>query len=69
MTWIRSSFCESSGCVEVTEVQDVGGDECDVLVRDSKIGDDSPVLQFSRVAWRAFADAIKNSENFIDDIP
>ncbi|MEU4739708.1 DUF397 domain-containing protein [Actinosynnema sp. NPDC023658] len=52
LQWRKSSYSESAnGCVEIgsspTEVGVVG-------VRDSKLGDRSPVLTFSRRAFGAF---------------
>jgi len=32
------------------------------LVRDSKLGDSSPVLTFGEDEWRAFQDAVKAGE-------
>jgi hypothetical protein len=47
--WRKSSYSESAnGCVEVGAGPDV------VAVRDSKLGDGSPVLVFSRKAFSAF---------------
>lgn len=47
--WRKSSYSESAnGCVEV------GSSPALVGVRDSKLGDGSPVLTFSRRAFAAF---------------
>jgi hypothetical protein len=47
--WRKSSYSESAnGCVEV------GSSPAVVGVRDSKLGDRSPVLTFSRRAFAAF---------------
>ncbi|MCE6994166.1 DUF397 domain-containing protein [Saccharothrix sp. S26] len=47
--WRKSSYSESAnGCVEV------GSSVAAVGVRDSKLGDRSPVLTFSRRAFAAF---------------
>lgn len=51
----RSSSCESSGCVEVAV-----GDE--VWVRDSKLGDASPVLNFTRAEWDAFTAGVRDGQ-------
>jgi hypothetical protein len=56
-TWIKASL--SSGgdnCVEV--MQTIGG----VLVRDSKYGDDSPVLGFTPSEWEAFVGGAQMGE-------
>lgn len=50
-TWRKSSFSANNGCVELADLSDgiVG-------VRDSKLGDASPVLTFNRgeiAAWLA----------------
>ncbi len=43
----RSTHCANGSCVECANT---GGE---ILVRDSKL-DDSPILSFDPVAWRAF---------------
>lgn len=48
MAWVRSSFCSGGHCVEVAPA---GGR---VLLRDSKLGDASPVIEFTRAEWAAF---------------
>lgn len=52
VTWYRSSFSNGTGgnCVEVADLPD--GHRA---VRDSKLGDDSPVLIFTRSEMAAFA--------------
>ena len=47
-SWRRSSFCHADGCVEIANVGTT------VLIRDSKLGDESPVLRFDEGEWRAF---------------
>lgn len=54
--WVRSSLCGESACVEVA---DLGGE---IAVRDSKIGDDSPVLRFTRSEWAAFIGGVRRGE-------
>jgi hypothetical protein len=54
-SWRRSSFCTSSGCVEIT------ADGVVIKVRDSKLKN-SPVLAFDPQEWRAFLDAVKAGE-------
>lgn len=68
MQWIRSSFCDTSACVEVGVwkksthsgpwddncVEVAGGADLEeILVRDSK-DPDGPVLHFTRGEWEAF---------------
>ncbi len=49
--WRKSSASGSNGqCAEVTTTVPVAH----VLVRDSKQGDDGPVLRFSSAAWKSF---------------
>lgn len=50
--WVKSSHSVGNGaCVEVAP---------GVLVRDSKRGEDSPVLRFGAVSWQAFVSTIKS---------
>jgi len=51
VAWTRSSYCSSGGCVEV------GGDDGRILLRNSKLGEDSPVIEFTPAAWTAFVTA------------
>ena len=55
LSWRRSTFCASSGCVEIA-VQ--GGL---VAVRDSKRAD-SPVLTYDRDEWVSFVRGVKAGE-------
>lgn len=48
VAWRRSSYCANGACVEVST-----GDGR-VLVRDSKLGDESPVIEFTPSEWRSF---------------
>lgn len=50
--WIKSSYCDNSGgsCVEVMTRPSDGAK----LVRDSKLGDESPVLVFTEAEFQAF---------------
>ncbi len=52
-TWTRSTFCSSGNCVECRDSGEA------VLVRDSKLGDTSPILGFDTDAWRHFIGAVK----------
>lgn len=66
--WTRSSYCDSGACLEArwtTSSRSIGGSECvearytgAVQVRDSKLGEASPILTFSAPAWRAFLDGL-----------
>lgn len=53
--WVKSSRSSGNGgaCVEVRSTSDT------ILLRDSKLGDASPVLPFSREAWRTFVQSVK----------
>jgi hypothetical protein len=53
--WLKSSFCGTSGCVEVAKVAD------QYLVRDSKVSD-SPILSFDQDEWTAFLRGIDAGE-------
>jgi len=56
--WVKSSFSFSNGnCIE-TRLIIVGG-RLAIAVRDSALGDDSPVLVFRPPAWRALTAAHK----------
>ena len=58
-TWQKSSFCNgASSCVEVSSL-----DGC-VLVRDSKLGDASPVLRFTVGQWWSFIAATKSRHGY-----
>lgn len=58
MTWIKSSRSSTNGsCVEImTDGQ--GG----VKVRDSKLGDKSPILVFTAGEWDAFVAGVRDGE-------
>ena len=49
LNWQKSSLCESAQCVEVAALPDGG-----VAVRDSKQGEQGPVLHYTREEWQAF---------------
>lgn len=56
--WQKSSFSASNGaCVEAQGAQDG-----DVLVRDTKLGDASPVLRFTPGEWAAWLAGCKAGE-------
>lgn len=50
--WRTSSVCDSGACVEVAP---------SVQVRDSKLGDASPIVRFSPAVWQSFTEGLKNS--------
>lgn len=58
--WTRSSYCDSSQCVEVA-----GAEFGEILVRDSK-DREGPVLRFTPDEWVAFIDGVKNGEFNLD---
>lgn len=55
MTWVRASFCNIGGCVEVEQGKD------EVRMRDGKDAD-SPVLAFTHDEWAAFMAGVKAGE-------
>ena len=55
--WTRASFCSADGCLEVRQ-----RDNGTVEVRDSKLGDDSPILRFSREEWDAHLAGVRSRE-------
>lgn len=72
MTWTKSSHCTGdNGCVEVFVKSSYSADNgcCvevartpeAVLVRDSKLGDASPVLSFDAAAWREFVRGVRGA--------
>lgn len=63
-TWRRASACASNSCVEVAlgRVLRDSDDLDHVMVRDSKLGDRSPVLRFDRPEWAAFLDGVRAGE-------
>jgi hypothetical protein len=56
LNWQKPSFCIQGDCVEVAQSGDA------VYVRDSKLGDESPVLTLTRHEWEAFVKGVKNDE-------
>jgi hypothetical protein len=59
--WRTSSFTDNGTCVEVADLPDGGR-----LVRDTKLGEASPVLRYTAAEWRAFIDGVKAGE--FDDL-
>lgn len=65
--WVKPSKCESHACVEVAFRRSTRCETAycvevaagpDVLVRDSKLGDASPLLSFSAKSWQMFIDSL-----------
>lgn len=57
-TWRKSTFCNgATACVEVAPLPDGS-----VGVRDSKLGDDSPLLSFTPTEWVAFIAGVRAGE-------
>lgn len=72
MKWIKSSRCDSAGCVEVAFVKssrsasngacvEVAACDCHIKVRDSK-DPDGPVLTFTHQEWGAFCAGVRAGE-------
>ena len=58
LIWVKSSYSSGSqGCVEVADLADGGK-----AVRDSKLGEASPVLVFTAQEWTAFTTGILKGE-------
>jgi hypothetical protein len=55
--WRKSSYSDNSHCAEVADLPDGGR-----LVRDTKLGEDSPILRYTAAEWRAFIAGIKSGE-------
>jgi hypothetical protein len=73
MAWKKSTFSGDSSCVEVfrkSTFSGTGGSCVDVArtegsgarVRDTKLGDASPVLEFTEDEWAAFVRGVKAGE-------
>lgn len=53
----KSSYSNSGGnCLQATKTDDA------IEVRDTKLGDDSPVLRFTAAEWTAFLNGSKDGE-------
>lgn len=53
-TWIKSTFCESSGCVEVAEGHDVTGNPV-IKLRDTR----GWTVEYTRAEWDVFLQGVK----------
>jgi hypothetical protein len=72
--WVKATASASNGCVEVKfhKATASGANGCvevatdpacgQVQVRDSKLGDVSPVLTFTAHEWQCFLDGVRNDE-------
>lgn len=67
--WARSSRCEAAACIEIRWITHAttpceAGDcqRGEIHVRDSKLGDNSPILTFTAAEWKAFTAGIKNGD-------
>lgn len=60
LTWRKSKSCASGSCIEVAIDNDTTGPR--VLIRDSKLGDDSPHIPVSMAEFRRFVEAAKNGQ-------
>lgn len=58
LVWRTSTFSDGqANCVEVADLPDGGR-----LVRDTKLGEASPVLRYTADEWRAFVAGVKVGE-------
>lgn len=57
LQWRTSSFTDPETCVEVADLPDGGR-----LVRDTKLGEGSPVLRYTSAEWQAFIAGVKAGE-------
>jgi hypothetical protein len=56
LAWVTSSRCNNGSCVQVACC------EGEVWVRDSKLGEDSPVLRFTVGSWWSYIAAVKTRQ-------
>jgi hypothetical protein len=57
LRWRTSSFTDNGTCVEVADLPDGAR-----LVRDTKLGEASPVLRYTAAEWQAFIAGVKVGE-------
>jgi hypothetical protein len=55
--WTKARASGNNGCVELRQADPAG-----VQMRDSKLGDDSPVLTFTAAAWQEFIRGIRDGD-------
>ena len=61
MAFTRSSHSFPVGCVEV-DPEHVYGGKSWVAVKNSRLGEQSPILRFTDDEWRAFIKGVKEGE-------
>jgi len=72
VNWVKSSHCQTSECLEWrTSSYSMNHGDCvevapAALVRDSQLGDGSPVLRFTPHAWGQFTTKIKGEGNDLE---
>ena len=59
LIWRKSTFSNGNGggCVEVADLPDGGR-----AVRDTKLGEASPVLRYTESEWKAFLDGVRDGQ-------
>lgn len=57
LTWVKASGSGASSCVEAARMPDGG-----VAVRDSKRGEDGPILAFNEREWGAFVNGVRKGQ-------
>ncbi len=55
--WRTSSYTNNGTCVEVADLSDGSR-----MVRDTKLGEASPILRYTSVEWEAFITGVKAGE-------
>lgn len=75
--FVKATASSSGNCVEVAfttatasaqgNCVQVGHDADRILLRDSKLGQDSPVLSFTKAEWEAFLHGVKAGEFDLTD--
>ncbi len=59
LNWRKSTFSNGNGgsCVEVADLPDGGR-----AVRDTKLGEASPVLRYTEAEWKAFLAGVRDGQ-------
>ena len=57
LAWRKATASGNNGCVELAPLPDGG-----IAVRDSKLGDDSPILQFDQHEFTSFVRGVRAGE-------